>query len=53
MVGDDGRTAERRAIRLGRQNPEAFEVLDGLEPGERVITSSYEGYGEIRRLILR
>jgi len=47
-----GQTATRRSIRLGRQNPETFEVLGGLEAGERVITSSYEGFGDVDKLIL-
>jgi HlyD family secretion protein len=45
--------AYKRKIRLGRQNPQVFEVLEGLEPGERVITSSYDSYGDIDKLILR
>ena len=45
--------ADKRRIRLGRQNPQVFEVLEGLEPGERVITSSYDSYGDIDKLILK
>lgn len=45
-------TATRRVIRLGRQNPETFEVIEGLNAGDRVITSSYEGFGDVDRLIL-
>lgn len=45
LVTDDGQ-AVRRDIRIGRQNPEYFEVLGGLEPGDRVITSSYETFGD-------
>lgn len=48
-----GENAERRDIRLGRQNPDYFEVLDGLEAGERVITSSYDGFSDVDRLVLR
>ena len=36
----------KRVIRLGRQNPKVYEVLEGLRPGERVITSGYESFGE-------
>ena len=43
-VNQVGTGAQRVAVRLGRQNPEYFEVLAGLQPGDRVITSSYEGY---------
>ena len=50
VVDNSGSFAVKRSIRLGRQNPEYFEVLDGLNPGEKVITSSYENYGDIERL---
>jgi HlyD family secretion protein len=53
VVDPSGEFATRRAIRLGRQNPNYFEVLEGLEPGERVITSGYDGFGDNERLILR
>jgi len=53
VLDKDGRTAERRAIRIGRRNPEQAEVLDGLAPGDRVIASSYAGYDKYRRLILK
>lgn len=52
VLTPDGDEALRRPIRLGRQNPNHFEVLDGLEPGERVVTSSYETFGEADRLVL-
>nr|NIM12549.1 HlyD family efflux transporter periplasmic adaptor subunit [Candidatus Aminicenantes bacterium]NIM79253.1 HlyD family efflux transporter periplasmic adaptor subunit [Candidatus Aminicenantes bacterium]NIN18539.1 HlyD family efflux transporter periplasmic adaptor subunit [Candidatus Aminicenantes bacterium]NIN42436.1 HlyD family efflux transporter periplasmic adaptor subunit [Candidatus Aminicenantes bacterium]NIN85194.1 HlyD family efflux transporter periplasmic adaptor subunit [Candidatus A len=45
--------AVKRSIRLGRQNPRYFEVLEGLDPGEEVITSSYEHYGNNERLVLK
>jgi len=38
---------------LGSQNTEYYEVLDGLEPGDRVITSSYDNYGDIQELVLK
>ncbi|ACT96038.1 efflux RND transporter periplasmic adaptor subunit [Dyadobacter fermentans] len=46
VVGDDGKRASKRNITLGRKNPEYFEVLEGLKPGEKVITSSYENFGD-------
>ncbi len=46
VVNGDGSKASRRKITLGRKNPEYFEVLEGLEPGEKVITSSYENFGD-------
>lgn len=44
VVSSDGHTAHRRSIRIGRQNPQYYEVLEGLEQGERVITSGYEAF---------
>ena len=52
VLDRSGDTATRRSIRLGRQNPEAFEVIEGLGVGDRVITSSYEGFGNVDKLIL-
>ena len=53
VVTKDGTKAVKRDIRIGRQNPQYYEVLEGLEPGERVITSSYDGYGEAEQLEIR
>jgi HlyD family secretion protein len=53
VLSRDGTEALRRPIRIGRQNPEHFEVLSGLEPGERVIVSSYETFGNADRLVVR
>ena len=53
VVNQDGSMAEKRDIRLGRQNTEKFEVLAGLKPGERVITSSYDTYGDVDKLVLK
>ena len=52
VVSADGRTAVRRQVRLGRRNADFIEVLEGLEPGERVITSPYTGFQERDRLSL-
>ena len=46
VVSKDGNKAVKREIRIGRQNPQYYEVLEGLEPGERVITSGYDTYGD-------
>ena len=46
VLEPSGDRAGKRAIRLGRQNPKVYEVLEGLRPGERVITSGYESFGE-------
>ena len=50
---ESGDFAERRSIRLGRQNTENYEVLDGLEAGERVVTSSYDTFGDADRLVFK
>lgn len=52
VLDKDGRKAYRRNIRIGRQNPQYYEVLEGLEPGERVIVSGYEGYKDNDVLVL-
>lgn len=52
VVSADGRTAQRRPVTLGRQSPTAAEVLSGLEPGERVVTSGYDTFGDAHRLTL-
>ena len=46
VLDKSGKKASKRKITLGRKNPEYFEILDGLKPGEQVITSSYENYGD-------
>lgn len=46
VVNKDGSKAVKREIRIGRQNPQYYEVLEGLEPGENVITSGYDTYGD-------
>ncbi|MFT6866612.1 MAG: HlyD family secretion protein [Cyclobacteriaceae bacterium] len=54
FVLDESETeAVRRDIRLGRQNPRFYEVLEGLQPGEKVIVSSYDGYGDKDKLVLQ
>ena len=52
VVAPEGDRAYKRPIRIGRQNPQYYEVLEGLEPGERVIVSGYENYGANDVLIL-
>jgi HlyD family secretion protein len=46
VVNKESTKAVKREIRIGRQNPQYYEVLEGLEPGERVITSGYDTYGD-------
>ncbi|MDE5809393.1 MAG: efflux RND transporter periplasmic adaptor subunit [Muribaculaceae bacterium] len=52
VLSPDGKTATRRDIRLGRQNPQFYEVVEGLNPGERVITSSYQNFGNAQKIII-
>lgn len=51
VVSPDGGKAVKREIRIGRQNPQYYEVLEGLEPGEKVITSGYDNFGDNEVLI--
>ncbi|NCA87012.1 MAG: efflux RND transporter periplasmic adaptor subunit [Clostridia bacterium] len=53
VLSSDGTFAERRMIKIGRQNPAYYELLEGLQPGERVIVSGYENFGDNQRIILR
>ncbi|MBV6646745.1 MAG: efflux RND transporter periplasmic adaptor subunit [Cyclobacteriaceae bacterium] len=53
VVDGSSTQAVRRDIRLGRQNPRFYEVLEGLQPGERVVVSSYEGYEDKDRLVFK
>ena len=53
VVDKEGKKAYRRQIRIGRQNPQYYEVLEGLEKGERVIVSGYESYKDNEVLILK
>jgi len=52
VVAPGGGGAIKRQVRLGRRNPDYIEVLDGLDPGERVITSPYTGFADKDRLDL-
>lgn len=52
-VSEDGQTAYKTDIQLGRQSPDYYEVLSGLKSGDKVITNSYESYGDIQELVLK
>ena len=52
VMTPDGDAAVKRPVRLGRRNADHIEVLEGLEPGERVITSPYTGFADRDRLDL-
>lgn len=53
VLDESGSIATKRRIKVNRYNPDFYEVLEGLEPGERVITSGYESFGNMERLILK
>ena len=52
VLDASGEKAYRREIRIGRQNPQYYEVVEGLQPGEKVIVSSYDNFGDNEVLIL-
>ncbi len=52
-VSENGSIAYKTDIQLGRQNPDFYEVLGGLKPGDKVVTSSYENYGTMQELVLK
>lgn len=52
-LSEDGKEAYRAEIQIGSQNPDFYEVLQGLNPGDKVITSSYENYGNMQELVLK
>jgi HlyD family secretion protein len=52
-ISENGNTAYKTDIQIGRQNPDYYEVLQGLKPGEKVVTSSYENYGDMQELVLK
>ena len=52
-MDESGEFAVKRKISLGMQNPREYEVLEGLEPGEVVITSSYDGFEDFDRLVFK
>jgi len=53
VVSADGKKATRRNITIGRQNPLFYEIVSGLQAGEKVITSGYENFGDNQELILK
>ena len=53
VLDKSGSKAYRRNIRIGRQNPQYYEVLEGLEPGERVVTSGYEAFKDNEILVIK
>ena len=52
LLDEDGKTARKQSIKLGRQNQDYYEVVEGLNPSDQVITSSYRQYGDFEQLEL-
>jgi len=53
VLTDSGSEAVRRQVKIGRQNPQFYEVLEGLKSGEKVITSGYEMFGDNERVVFK
>lgn len=53
VLNADGTKATKRSVRIGRQNPQYYEVLEGLAPGDKVIISSYDSFGDKDELIMK
>jgi HlyD family secretion protein len=53
VLDPSGKFAIKRNIKIGRQNPQFYEILEGLEPGEKVITSGYDAMGDNDRVVLK
>jgi HlyD family secretion protein len=53
VVDPTGSFATKRNIRINRQNPRFYEVIEGLTPGEKVIVSSYDNFGNVDKLLLK
>jgi HlyD family secretion protein len=52
-LNENGTLAYKVDVQLGRQNPDYYEVINGLNPGDKVVTSSYENYGNMQELVLK
>jgi HlyD family secretion protein len=52
-VSETGLKAFKVDVQLGRQNPDYYEVMSGLKPGDKVVTSSYENYGDMQELVIK
>lgn len=53
VLNEDGSEATKRNIKIGKQNPQYYEILEGLNAGEKVITSGYEMFGTNDRIVLK
>ena len=53
VLNADGTKATKRSVRIGRQNPQYYEVLEGLAPGDKVVISSYDSFGDKDELLIK
>ncbi|MBN1112322.1 MAG: HlyD family efflux transporter periplasmic adaptor subunit [Bacteroidales bacterium] len=53
VLSEDGSYAEKRMITIGKQNPKYYQILDGLKPGEKIISSGYDMFGDSEKIILQ
>lgn len=53
VLNADGTKATKRSVRIGRQNPQYYEVIEGLAPGDKVIISSYDSFGDKDELLIK
>jgi len=53
VLAEDGKSAEKRSIKIGRQNPKHYELLEGIKPGEQVIISGYDNFGDNERIVFK
>jgi len=53
VIAKDGKNAFKRVIQIGRQNPKYYEIIKGLQEGEKIITSSYDNFGDVEFLIIK
>lgn len=51
-LSPDGTTARKTPVKIGRQNPQQYEVLSGLQPGDKVLVSGYENLGDAEELVI-
>lgn len=53
VLNADGTKATKRSVRIGRQNPQYYEVIEGLAPGDKVVISSYDSFGDKDELLIK
>ena len=52
-LSPDGKTARKTPIKIGRENPQQYEILSGLQPGDKVLVSGYGKFGNIDELVIK